>query len=137
MSQADVDVVLDQYDAVNERDFERAMSHYAEEVELVVPPSAEIPGAELRGGMFKGRDAVGEWFGDWFRSFRDIRFEMTELSELGEGVVLVVAEHSARGRASGVEVHGTVVWVYWLGDGKVVRLEAFESRDKAREAARH
>ncbi len=36
MSQENVDVVCDQFAATNERDFERAMSYYAEDVELVV-----------------------------------------------------------------------------------------------------
>jgi ketosteroid isomerase-like protein len=33
-----VDMVLDQFAATNERDFPRAMSHYAEDVVLVVDP---------------------------------------------------------------------------------------------------
>jgi ketosteroid isomerase-like protein len=58
VAREDVEVVLDQFAAVNERNFERAMSLYAEDVELVVDPRAF-----LEGGTFKGRDAVGEWFG--------------------------------------------------------------------------
>jgi len=57
MSQENVEVVCDQFAAVNERDFPRAMSHYAEDVELVVHPDAF-----LERGTFKGRDAVGQWF---------------------------------------------------------------------------
>jgi hypothetical protein len=37
------------------------MSYYAEDVELVVHPQAF-----LERGTFKGREAVGEWFGNWF-----------------------------------------------------------------------
>jgi len=37
--------------------------------------------------------------GDWFGTFdRDARFHITELAELRPGVVLLVAEHFARGR---------------------------------------
>ena len=36
MSKENVEVVRDQFAAVNERDFPRAMGHYAEDVELVV-----------------------------------------------------------------------------------------------------
>ena len=130
MSQEDVEVVLDQYAATNERDFRRAMSHYHDDVELV----AEEPW--LRAGVFKGREAVGGWFGDWFSTFdRDAQFEVKEARELEDGAVLLVAEHRARGRASGVEVHGTVIWVYRLRGGKITRVESFASREEALKAA--
>ncbi len=38
MSKENVEVVRHQFEAVNERDFPRAMSLYAEDVELVVAP---------------------------------------------------------------------------------------------------
>ncbi|MGZ5308689.1 MAG: nuclear transport factor 2 family protein [Solirubrobacterales bacterium] len=129
MSQQNVEVIRDQYAAVNERDFERAMSHYADDVELVVGSGY------LLAGTFKGRDAVGRWFGDWFDSFdHGARFEVTEISEMEGGAILLVADHYARGRASGVEVHGTVVWLYSLRQGKIIRVEGYESRAEALEA---
>ncbi len=132
MSQENLGVVRDQYAATNERDFERVMSHYADDVELVVPRDSGY----LQTGTFRGRDAVGSWFGDWLSSFqRDARFDIEELTELGNGAILVLAAHHARGRASGVEVHGTVVWLYHLSQGKIARVEGFKSRDAALKAA--
>jgi len=125
-----LEVVRDQYAATNERDFSRAMAHYDADVVLIVPPGFIDP------GTYRGRDAVGEWFGDWFRSFdHDARFEVTELSELDGGSVLLVADHHARGRGSGVEVHSTLVWVYGVRDGKIVRVEGHATRADALGAA--
>ena len=125
-----VEVIRDQYAATNERDFDRAMSHYGEEVELVV----HLP--DIRAGTFKGRDATGRWFGDWLSSFdRNARFDVKEMTELDDGSVLLVADHHARGRASGAEVHGTVVWLYRLRNRKIVRIDGYQSRDEALEAA--
>jgi ketosteroid isomerase-like protein len=130
MSQENVEVVLDQYAATNERDFRRVMSYYDDDVELV----AREPW--LRTGVFKGREAVGSWFGDWLSTFdREARFDVKEARELENGAVLVVADHHARGRASGVEVRGTVIWVYRLRGGKITRVEGFASREQALEAA--
>jgi ketosteroid isomerase-like protein len=130
MSKENVEIVRDQYAATNERDFKRVMSHYAEDVELVVYFQ------DIRAGTFKGRDATGRWFGDWLSSFdRDARFDLKELTELEDGTVLVVADHHARGRASGAEVQGTVVWRYRLREGKIIRVEGYPSRDDALEAA--
>ena len=96
MSQDNVDVVRDQFAAVNERDFPRAMSHYAEDVVLVVDADAF-----LESGTFTGRDAVGRWFGNWFATFEpNYRFEIDEVRDLGDSVLLI-ATHSGRGRTSG------------------------------------
>ncbi len=129
MSRESVEVVRAHFAAVNERDFPRAMSHYAEDVELVVHPEAF-----LERGTFKGRDAVGEWFGNWFATFeRGYRFDIREAVDLGD-LVLLVANHHGRGRSSGAEVHGHTAYLYTLRDGKIARVELYPSRAEALEA---
>ena len=131
MSEADLDVIRDHYAATNERDFDRAMSHYAENVVLEVTDQQY-----LTQGTYRGREPVGAFFGDWFRSFdSDLHFEITRLEELEDGSVLLVADNDARGRASGIELKGTVIWVYRLRNGKIVHVESAESPDAAVQAA--
>lgn len=130
MSLANVEVVLDQFAATNERDFARAMSHYAEEVELVVDS-----GAFLQGGTFSGREAVGQWFADWFSTFEPgYHFDIEEARAAGDSVFLF-ARHRGRGRTSGVEVRGETAYVYRLRTGKIVRVQLHASRTAALEAA--
>jgi ketosteroid isomerase-like protein len=130
MSRESVEVVCDQFAAVNERDFPRAMSYYAEDVELVVHPQAF-----LERGTFQGREAVGEWFGNWFATFeRGYHFDITEARNLGD-IVLLVASHHGHGRASGAEVHGETAYLYTVRDGKIVRAELYPSRAHALDAA--
>ncbi len=130
MSQENVDVVCDQFAATNEREFPRVMSYYAEDVELFVHPDAFT-----HRGTFKGRDAVGQWFGDWFRTFEPgYRFDIEETRDLGD-VVFLSATHHGRGRASGAEVHGQTGYLYTVRGGKVVRLEIYRSPAAALEAA--
>ena len=130
MAREDVQVVLDQFAAVNGRDFPRAMGHYAEDVELVVDSDAF-----LESGRFKGRDAVGRWFGNWFRTFEPgYRFEIEEARDLGDHVLLI-ASHRGRGRASGVEVRGETAYLYRVRDGEVVRAELYSSGAEALAAA--
>lgn len=131
MSQADVDVVIDQFEAVNERDFARAMDHYAEDVVLVVPRVENLQNP----GIYEGRQAVGEWFGDWFRTFdRDYRFEIKEARELG-GVVFLFATHGGHGRLSGAPVSGENAYLYRVRDRRISRVGFFATRDDALEAA--
>ena len=130
MSQRDVDIVLDQFAAVNERDFPRAMGLYAEDVELVVSGDAFV-----ERGTFSGRDAVGQWFGNWFATFEPgYHFDITEARDLG-GVVLFVATHHGRGRTSGAEVHGETAYLYKVRDGRIVRAELYRDRAAALAAA--
>lgn len=130
MSEEDVEVVLDQFAATNERDFPRAMSYYGEDVELVVDR-----GVFLEGGTHKGRDEVGRWFGNWFSSFEPgYRFEIEEARDLGDRVFLV-ASHRGRGRTSGVEVQGQTGYLYEVRGGKIARVELYGSGEAALEAA--
>ena len=130
MSREDVEVVLDQFAAVNERDFPRAMSHYAEDVVLTVHPQAM-----LETGGAAGRDAVGKWFGNWFSTFEPgFHFEIEEARALG-GKVLLVAGLRGRGRASGIEVQGRLGYLYTVRDGKIAGVEIYPSRATALEAA--
>ena len=130
MSQEAIEIVRDQFAAVNERDFPRAMSHYTDDVQLIVDRDAF-----LEGGTFRGREAVGRWFGDWFATFEPgYRFDVEEARDLG-GIVFLSATHEGRGRASGARVRGQTGYLYTVRDGKVARVELYASRAAALEAA--
>ena len=47
MSESGIDVLRDQFAAVNERDFPRAMGHYAEDVVLIITHAGGVKGKEL------------------------------------------------------------------------------------------
>ena len=132
MPQEDIDVVRDQFAATNERDFERVMAYYAEDVVMVVPRREGLQNP----GTYEGKEAVGEWFGDWFRAFAaDYRFEVTEAEDLGNGVVYLFAEHHGRGRLSGVPVQSSNAYLYRLHDGKITRVGFYGTREEALQAA--
>lgn len=129
MSEADLAVVRDQFAAVNERDFPRAMDLYAEDVVLVVDP------AFINSGSYEGREAVGKWFGDWFSTFEaDYRFEIEEAGDLGD-VVYLDASHGGHGRTSGIAVEGRTGYLYTVREGKIARVELFRTPEDARAAA--
>lgn len=129
MAQADIDVVRDQYEAVNERDWGRAMNAYSEDVVLIVADSFIDP------GTFDGREAVGKWFGEWFSTFEPgYEFEIEELRMIGDRVFLD-ASHHGRGKGSGFEVSGRMGYLYEVRAGKIARLELFRSPAEALAAA--
>ena len=122
--------MLDQFAAVNERDFGRAMTYYADDVELFVDSRAF-----LESGTFRGREVVGEWFGNWFRSFeRGYRFDIEEARDMGDDVLLV-ATHHGHGRTSGAKVHGRNGYLYRVCDSRIVRVQIYPGRAEALEAS--
>lgn len=132
MSEQDLQVVRDQFAATNERDFERAMDFYAEDVVLLVP---RIQGL-ANPGRYEGKEAVGEWFGDFFRSFAaDYRFDIEEARDLGGGLIFLFATHGGKGRLSGAEVHGENAYLYRVQNGKVSLVGFFATRGEALKAA--
>ena len=130
MSQEPVDVLREQFAATNERDFPRAMSYYADDVVLVVEEGF------LSTGTFEGKEAVGDWYGDWFRAFdADYRFEIDEVRELEPGLVFMTATYGGSGRASGAKVTDRRAYLYRVEDGKITRIQLFLTSEGAMEAA--
>jgi ketosteroid isomerase-like protein len=125
-----VDVLREQFAATNERDFARAMTFYSDDVVLVVEEGF------LNTGTFEGKEAVGEWYGDWFRAFgTDYRFEIEEIRELEPGLVFMRASYGGSGRASGAEVRDWRAYLYRVEDGKITRIQFFLTSEGAVEAA--
>ena len=130
MSQADVELILAHFDATNRRDFKDAMDMYAEDVMLVVGEQF------LTSGKFEGKKAVGEWFGDWFRTFAfDHHFNIVESRDLGNGVVFLSVEIEGSGRASGAKAYMHGNYLYRVVDEQIARVQLFATAEEALEAA--
>jgi ketosteroid isomerase-like protein len=130
MSQENVEIIKCHFENTNARNFRAVMDTYADDVVL------RIQGDQwtLLGDGAVGKEAVGQWFGEWFATFeRDYRFEVHESRDLGERV-LIVATHHGRGRASGAPTTLTAAWVYTLRDGKIVRCDMFGEPSEALKA---
>ena len=129
MSQESVEVVRELYECMNRRDWAAILAAFDEDVVLVVHESVG-PDA----GSFRGREAVGRWFGDWFLAFgKDYRFEVEEARSVGDNV-FVVARHHGHGRSSGAEVEQVNAQVLRLDEGKVAQLQLYGSRTEALKA---
>jgi ketosteroid isomerase-like protein len=132
VSEADIAIIRDQYEATNRRDFGRVMDLYSEDVVLRAP---RVEGVQ-NPGTYEGKQAVGEWFGDWFRTFAsDYRFEIQGIRELDGGLIFMFATHVGTGRLSGAEVHRENAYLYRVREGKIAEVGFFATREDALEAA--
>jgi ketosteroid isomerase-like protein len=138
VSRGNTEVVREQFEATNRSDFAAPMADWDGDIELVVEPGA-VGGhggpstLALTAGRYAGREAVGEYFGDWFRTFRPVHFELVKMRAAGDAVA-VAAFHRARGRQSGIELSDHVFYEYRLRDGKIVRITIHDTWSKALEA---
>jgi ketosteroid isomerase-like protein len=132
VSEAEIAVIREQYEATNRRDFERAMDLYAEDVVLRAPHMDGVQNP----GTYRGKRAVGDWFGDWFRTFaHDYHFEIQEIRELEGGLIFMNATHGGHGRLSGVPVSDSNAYLYRVRGGRIAEVGFFATDEDALEAA--
>ena len=129
MSRENMEIAVRYFEAT---DLAEAIGALAEDVTFVFHGKMRtFAGAET----VSGRKAAIEWLTDWFSRFDpDYRMEIKESRDWGDRV-LVVPNHRASGRASGIPISEQTAEVLTMRDGKIIRQDFFASRDEALEAA--
>jgi ketosteroid isomerase-like protein len=78
--------------------------------------------------VFRGHAGVRRMIRDLYETFAEVRFEISEFRDLGNGVVAIGRQHT-RGKASGVESEAPVAFVTEIRDGKTISIQAYRDRD--------
>jgi ketosteroid isomerase-like protein len=128
MSEEDVEIVRRAYAAFNRGDRDGAVADVTLDAEYI--PSEAFPESRVR----RGPEDVKNFMSWLWDEFEDARLDTHEFIDLGDKV-LVSMTIRARGRQSGAEASWDVRHIWEIGDGKVMRCQAFMSADQAREAA--
>jgi ketosteroid isomerase-like protein len=84
-------------------------------------------------GSWKGLAGVAEGFRDWLSAWENFRVEAEEYRELDDERVLVLAQFSARGKRSGLEIgqaRTKAAAVFHIRDGKVTRYVIYWNRER-------
>src|SRR3954452_9572172 len=124
MSQENVEVVRQAFEAFKRRDNEKALSFYDREVEIE---------SFFHERTYRGLDGVRAFFRDWLGVLTSYRGEVDEWIDAGDQVIAVM--HTwARGKMSGVNVERREAHLWTLRDGKLWRLRVFPTKDEALEA---
>jgi ketosteroid isomerase-like protein len=127
MSQENVEIVRRLMDAFRSGDYEGALAAYHPEVvcDATVRPE---------GRVYRGREGVAEAIRVWGGTWADWTWEIEELIDGGDRVLMVVRE-SGSGKGSGVPVVQQTFWVYTLRAGQIVHATVLIDRGEALEAA--
>jgi ketosteroid isomerase-like protein len=135
MSEANVEIVRQLFDAVARRDTETALSLYHPEIEFDGRRSrwAEMIGEPHR--AFRGHDGLRAWAREYYSAWENLEDTIEDVIDAGDQVISIVTTRG-RGRASGIDVElKSNAGVWTIRDGKIVKVVWFSTPEEAFEAA--
>jgi ketosteroid isomerase-like protein len=117
--------------AINRGDFESSFLLYHPDIEIVTPSQLVSMGFDT---AYRGREARFDYQRRWTQEWGEMRFEPTEMLDLGERV-LFVGRIAGVGVTSGAAVDTDWALLYTLSHGQIVREQPFFDHQEAFEAA--
>ena len=124
MSQENEEIVREAWDTYSRRDYDRVAGFHDPHIVVIT----------LEDGAVYGNDAVIANYKRWHEAWETAETTLEEVVGHGDRMFLAVRFHG-RGRASGIEVEERLYEIYMLRDGKVLRIDEYEGRAEALEAA--
>jgi ketosteroid isomerase-like protein len=131
MSEENVQLARDGFEAWLQRDFDRLDEMCVSDFEFVPAIAAGVDGGSLR-----GRDEIEHFFEGLDEIWETFRIDTNEFRAVGERV-LGLGHVTAKGRVSGLELDQPIFTVLSIRDGKLVRMQSFLDEQAALEAAEH
>ena len=128
MSQENVEIVRQVYDAFNRSDWDAVYRDLHPDFEMTTPARG------LDAGIFRGREEGQGYWEDFFRPYEAVTVEPVEFFESGDQLV-VFLETRLRPRGSSAEIEVRTGNLWTIRDGTVVSLRIFPEREEALEAA--
>jgi ketosteroid isomerase-like protein len=134
VSEENVEIVRTLVEGFARRQHERAFEFYDPEIEWDASAlAASMPDIA---GVFHGHDGVRAYWRNWLSAWSDLQFEVADLLDAGDEVVLLIRNQRQWGRSTGIEAEmPDYSMVFTLRDGKVVRWRLFPDYRSGLEAA--
>jgi len=130
MSQENVKAFKRGLEAGNRGDVETLLQELDPAVEWHSALHALLGGEQT---VFRGHDGVREMLRDLNDAFDEIQIEMSEIRDLGDGLV-AIGRTRTRGKASGVETDTPLAFVTEIRNGKTISIQAYLDPRQALEA---
>ena len=129
MSQADIETLRAEYEAISRRDRDAVFRNAHPDFELKPPDRSAVP------ETCRGRQEARQAFEDFFAPFEEVVVEPQEFFERGDRIVVFFLQRCRpKGSSAAMEIRAGHLWT--MRDGKPARCEIFPDREQALEAAR-
>jgi ketosteroid isomerase-like protein len=134
MSEENVELVRDLLDAFRRRDHEYAFQFYDPDIEWDSSRMTEwIPDIA---GVYHGHDGVRTYWRRWLSAWKDLDFDVEEVLDGGDEIVVLVRNQRQWGRHSGIETTmQPYALVFTVRDGMVTRWRNYPDQESGLKAA--
>ena len=129
VAEENVEIVRRIREAVQRRDSEALLAFYDPEIVLEI----RYGPIDLH-GLYHGHDGVRRWFREWRAPFSDYDEEAEDYIDAADSVIVCFRVRGC-GKASGVSVDTSGCQVYVIQNGRVIRMQIFETKAEALAAA--
>jgi ketosteroid isomerase-like protein len=126
MSQENLEIVRRLYEAQATSEFLELLDPHIVWINYASAPEAR---------PYVGHEGVLEWTRNFRAHIGDFRFELIEVRDAGDNQVVATHRIVATGTTSGIRVEQEASSVITLANKKIVRVQGFETRARALEAA--
>jgi ketosteroid isomerase-like protein len=108
-----------------------------DKIRQLIHPEGEIYGAPgiVNAGTYHGYEGFRQWVSQWEEAWAEISYELGDLVEVDESLLVVPVHIVGRGAGSGVEIDKTFGWLYEWRDGVATRFHVYPSVEEALDAA--
>ena len=131
MSEENLELAREAIDTLNRRDLESFLETLDPDVEWHPGLAALLEGEAT---VYRGREEVREMFQGYFEAFADLRFEISEIRDLGDRI-LAVGQMRGRGAESGVEIESPWAYLIQVRNAKATHVRTYLDPKEALEAA--
>jgi len=134
MSEKQVEIVREVFEAVGRHDASGVLALYDPEVEINFSPGT-LADRIGEAGTWSGHAGLRAFDQELRQAFEAFETNCEELIDAGNAVVSV-SRYRARGRRSGLEIDGPPQFGVWtLSESRITRVDWFNDREDALEAA--
>ena len=105
--------------------------NYSPDVELRTMQSAVGIGPSA---LYRGVDGVAQYLQEWFEPFSEYRMDFLDWIDAGDRVIVPMRARGV-GAASGVQVDMELTLSYEVRDGRITRLDQYDTPEDALKAA--
>jgi ketosteroid isomerase-like protein len=132
MSEADLAVAEAVVQSWNAGQRESFLARFQAEAVWSSAIKRQVEGGE---GLYRGREAIGEFWDEWHAVWEDLEIVMSERQSPREGCVFAWGALRASGKTSGAGTERPMGWVFEIEDGLILEVRAYLDRDEALAAA--